>query len=130
MGIPAVEAEEALQVLAAHDLDLLPVANPAMRDSPYARTKVFWILSYVHRASKGKKRLVGGSMNRHYLSGTLESYFYSMQVRQLRVHPFPSAASADKGLSPFKNFRLVPASNQTKHFSGPSVYVLRRKLRS
>ena len=44
-----VEAEEALQVLAAHDLDLLPVADPVMKDSPYPRTRFTLMLSYVHR---------------------------------------------------------------------------------
>ena len=50
MRVPAVEAEEVLQVLAAHDLDLLLVADPAMKGSPYARARVSLILSYVHRA--------------------------------------------------------------------------------
>ena len=50
MHIPGVEAGEALQVLAAHDSDLLPVANPVAKDSPYPQTRALLMSSYVHRA--------------------------------------------------------------------------------
>ena len=66
MHIPAVEAGEALQVLAAHDLDLLPVADPVTKDSPYTRTRVFLMLSYVHRAFT-KRRVSDMPVNRHNL---------------------------------------------------------------
>ena len=68
MRIPAVEAEGVLQVLAAHDLDLLPAADLAMKDSPYARTRGSLILSYVHRASTRKRKGNCSSMNRYYLT--------------------------------------------------------------
>ena len=67
MHSPAVEAEEALQVLAAHGLDLLPAADPVMKDSPYALSGVVLMLSYVHRGSRKRRRASGNSTNRHYL---------------------------------------------------------------
>ena len=72
MRLPAVEAEEALQVLVAHDLDLLLAADPATKDSPYARLRVSSMLSYVHRAFTRKEKAIC------YLER-----FCSMQVRQL-----------------------------------------------
>ena len=61
MHIPGVEAGEALPVLAAHDLDLLPVADPVAKDSPYPRTRVLLMLSYVHCAFTKRE----SSVNRH-----------------------------------------------------------------
>ena len=95
MHIPAVEAEEALQVLAAHDLDPLPAADLVMKDSPYTRTRALLVLSYVHCVIT--RRRVSGRMHRPYLNGP----FYAGAAA--RVHPFSSAASR-QGPQPIQDF--------------------------
>ena len=120
MHIPAVEAEEALQMLAAHDLDLLPAADPVTKDSPYARTKVLLMLSYVHRAST-RSRLSDMFVNRHYLKWY--SLFYAGAAA--RVHPFPSAANCRQGLSPFNISRFcscIPSDIRQSIFRNFSIY--------
>ena len=119
MHIPAVEAEEALQALAAHDLDLLPAADPVTKDSPYTRRRILLMLSYVHRAFK-KRRSSNMSVNRHYLKWY--SLFYAGAAA--RVHPFPSAARCRQGLSPFNNSRFcscIPSNIRQSNFQGFSI---------
>ena len=127
MHIPAVEAGEALQVLAAHDLDLLPAADPVTKDSPYTRTRVLLMLSYVHRAFT-KRRLSDMSVNRQYLKWY--SLFYAGAAA--RVHPFPSAARCRQGLSPFNISTFcscIPSDIRQSNFRSFSIYAS-PKLRS
>lgn len=82
-------------MLAAHDLALLPAADPVTKDSPCTLTRVLLMLSYVHRAFT-KKRV--NDKSKWYL----ELYLYPMQVRQLGYIRFLAQPGADK--APVQHF--------------------------